>query len=441
MASTRNSRTQMPGIVDEQAVDEFSAGQLADKNNRDTDIQAAFAEDYPDGGWRAWLVVLGAMCSTFSTFGYVNTWGVFQAYYEERLLLHSSTSTIAWIGSIQYSLVFLPGLVTGRMFDIGYFKLPYLFASILLVVATFLVGECTKYWQFLLCQGFAIGISCGMVFGPTNSIIGHWFRRKRGLAMGITACGSSIGGTVFPIAARKLIPAVGFPWTMRIIGFILVLSTGIANLTLERRLPPVRVKGGLANLGAFKSAPYTIYCISGFTTFLGLYTVLTYIDISSISVGISSDFSFYLVSIANAASGLGRIVAGILTDKFGAVNYMAPVTLAAGILTYAWPFARDKPSVIVIATLYGFTNGAYISSFLIPIFELGDMGDLGRRLGMAMTIAASGALAGPPISGAIYSATGGFEAVGYYAGSTIVLTVVLMLIVRHLVLGRLVGKF
>lgn len=59
---------------------------------------------------------------------------------------------------------------------------------------------------------------------------------------------------------------------MRIIGFILILSTGIANLTLERRLPPVRVKGGLANLGAFKSAPYTIYCISGFTTFLGLYT-------------------------------------------------------------------------------------------------------------------------------------------------------------------------
>ncbi len=47
------------------------------------------------------------------------------------------------------------------------------------------------------------------------------------------------------------------------------------------------------------------------------------------------------------------------------------------------------------------------------------MGDLGRRLGMAMTIAASGALAGPPISGAIYSATGGFEAVGYYAGASI----------------------
>lgn len=35
---------------------------------------------------------------------------------------------------------------------------------------------------------------------------------------------------------------------------------------------------------------------------------------------------------------------------------MAPVTLAAGLLTYAWPFARDKSSIIVIATLYGYVH-------------------------------------------------------------------------------------
>lgn len=52
----------------------------------------------------------------------------------------------------------MPGLITGRMFDIGYFKLPFFLASILVVVATFLVAQCTQYWHFLLCQGFAIGV-------------------------------------------------------------------------------------------------------------------------------------------------------------------------------------------------------------------------------------------------------------------------------------------
>ena len=42
--------------------------------------------------------------------------------------------------------------------------------------------------------------------------------------------------------------------------------------TLRRRLPPTNSKGGLLNLRAFKSAPFTFYCLSAFFAFLGLYT-------------------------------------------------------------------------------------------------------------------------------------------------------------------------
>lgn len=48
---------------------------------------------------------------------------------------------------------------------------------------------------------------------------------------------------------------------------------------------------------------------------------------------------------------------------------------------------------------------------------MGTAHDVGRRVGMAMTIFAMGALAGPPISGAINAGTGGYKAVGYYAGA------------------------
>lgn len=46
-------------------------------------------------------------------------------------------------------------------------------------------------------------------------------------------------------------------------------------------------------------------------------SVLTYLDISAVSVGISPDFSFYLLSIANASSGFGRYATGFTTDRFG----------------------------------------------------------------------------------------------------------------------------
>ncbi|KAL1661009.1 major facilitator superfamily domain-containing protein [Schizophyllum commune] len=403
--------------------------------------EKAVYDDFPDGGLRAWTVVAGVRAPSTHSFGYVNSWGVFQSYYEENVLPDTSASAIAWIGSIQYALVFIPGLVTGRLFDLGYLKAPLFLATCVFVVATFLVAECTKYWHFLLCQGIVTGFACGIIFGPMMGIIGHWFRRKRGLALGMNAIGSSMGGTIFPIAARNLIKRVGFPWTMRILGFIILVALSVPNLVLQRRLPPKKVAGGFVNPKAFKYLPFTIYCLSGIVAFLGLYTVLTYIDVSATKAGVSEDFSFYLVSIANASSSLGRLGAGILTDKYGAINVMAPLTLICAVMTYAWPFARSQGSLIAIAVLYGVPSGAYVSNFLIPLYEMGEVEDIGRRTGMAMTFAACGALAGPPISGAIYGQTGGYEAVGYYAGSMIVAAVSMMLLVRFMVLKKFWGKF
>jgi hypothetical protein len=52
----------------------------------------------------------------------------------------------------------MPGAITGRMLDLGYFKLPLAIASAVLVVCAFLVAECKEYWQFLLCQGIGMGV-------------------------------------------------------------------------------------------------------------------------------------------------------------------------------------------------------------------------------------------------------------------------------------------
>jgi MFS family permease len=69
-----------------------------------------------------------------------------------------------------------------------------------------------------------------------------------------------------------------------------------------------------------------------------------------------------------------------------------------------------------------FACGAYVALLPNPMVEFGTTEDVGRRMGMFMTIFALGALAGPPISGAINAVTGGFEAVGYYAGMCSLIT-------------------
>lgn len=406
---------------------------LNDLEARPIVIKTTGYDDFPDGGLRAWLVVVGAFCNAFATVGYVTSWGIFQEYYERTLLSEYSPSTISWIGSIQYALIFFPGLIVGRLFDLGYFRWVFIFSSSLLIATTFLAAQCTRYWQFLLCQGIASGIGCGGVFSPTHAILSHWFKKKRGLVLGIMAGGASVGGVILPITAHKLIPEVGFHWAMRVIGFILVVVLGVSNLTVRRRLPPAKGKGGLLNLQAFKELPYTMYCISSFFIFLGLYTLLIFANVSATALGIEAELASYFVALANAGSLFGRYASGILADKIGPMNVMIPFTLLAAAFTYGWPFTHTTAQLIVITLIYGFCSGMYVSLMTQPIMNLGGEGDIGRRIGMFMTILAVGALCGPPISGAIQVSTGSFKMTGVFAGTVVIVGVIFMAITRLLV--------
>ncbi|KAF8265572.1 MFS general substrate transporter [Lactarius quietus] len=399
--------------------------------------------DCPDGGLQAWLVVLGVRLSVLTTVpksGCAVSWGLFQDYYQNVLLKGTSPSTIAWIGSIQVTLFMLPALISGRLFDLGYFRSTLTVASLNLVVCTILMAECHEFWQLLLCQGFGIGMSCGLVFGPVMSVIAHWFKKRRSTALGIVTFASSIGGMVFPVVFQNLLITVGFKWTMRIIASILILAMGITNLTIRRRFPPTMLSGGLFNAKQFRSPAYTGYTASGFVMFLGLYTVLTFIDASAHSQGVPESFSSYLVSIANAGNAVGRLTSGILADKFGPMNIMIPASFITGVLTLVWPHPRGTAALVTIAVTYGASSGAVVALLSAPMMALGESADVGRRTGVFFTIASLGSLAGPPISGAIIYSTGGYSGVGIFAGCSLMVAVFLLAISRYFVLGGWRGK-
>ncbi|OBZ67648.1 Riboflavin transporter MCH5 [Grifola frondosa] len=404
------------------------------------DQQDQGVDEFPEGGLRAWLVVLGVTCGMCATFGFVNAWGVFQAYYTENLLRGTDPSTIAWVGSVQYALVFMPGIAFGRLFDMGHLRVPVITASVLLFVATFVTAECTEFWHFILCQGIAVGLSCGTIFTAAVGTVPHWFRKKLGIALACMTLGSSVGGTVFPIILKKLIEHQGFKWTMRIMAFILLALLIVCNITIARRLPPKPKPGPFIHLGEFKNPAYSIYTLSAFVAFLGLYTCLTYIDISAVLAGVDPNFSFYLLSIANACSIIGRLGGGITADRKGPLNVMIPGTLIAGIMTYIWPYVKTKGAFIVVAVIYGIFSGVFVSLIGQPIVRMGNVEDIGMRAGMVFSIMSLGALAGPPISGAIENSTGNFKAVGIYAGSCIMASVLLLVVTRQILLRKLVGN-
>ncbi|KAI1786162.1 MFS general substrate transporter [Ganoderma leucocontextum] len=389
-------------------------------------------EDYPpDGGPRAWLVVFGVTCSMCGMIGILTSWGTWQAYYQEDVLRNQSSSNIAWIGSVQSAMGYAPGLIVGRWFDMGYLKLPVFASSVLFVGCMFLTAECTQYWQFLLCQGFGIGIAGGVFYSVGSMVLTHWFKRRLGLALAIAYGGTSVGGCIFPIVAKALLQRTSFPWTMRILGFITLGFVALTNITVARRLPGTQDLGPAINVAEFKKPAYSFYVASLVINNLALMTVLTYITVSAVGAGVDVSLSYDLVAIVNAMSAFGQLGGGLLADRYDPLNVLIGATLMTAVVTYAWPFATNVATFVVVAVFTGISTGGYYSAMIQPFERMGRLEDVGLRIGMAFTLITAGVVAGPPLSGAIFDATGSYKNVGYCGGSMLLVSAALMVVARQ----------
>lgn len=61
---------------------------------------------YRENEWKGRRTVLGAFIGLFCSFGQLNAFGTFQAWYATHQLSHLTPSTISWIGSLQLWMFF-----------------------------------------------------------------------------------------------------------------------------------------------------------------------------------------------------------------------------------------------------------------------------------------------------------------------------------------------
>jgi len=193
-----------------------------------------------------------------NTWGFINSFGVFQTYYVTAL--NRPPSDISWVGSMQVFLLFFVGTFSGRLTDAGYFRPAFLIGSFLGVFGIFMASLSTTYWQLFFAQGVCCGLGNGFLFCPLLSVLSTYFSKKRSLAIGLAAAGSGTVGMVFPAMVQQLLPKVGF---MRALGFIQLGLLIICNIGIRPRVPPRRT-GSLVDWKSFKEAPYVLFAAGMF---------------------------------------------------------------------------------------------------------------------------------------------------------------------------------
>jgi MFS family permease len=280
-----------------------------------------------------------------------------------------------------------------------------------------MLSLCKNYWQIMLVQGVLMGTTMGFLQFPAMPAVSQYFEKKRSAALGLVVSGSSIGGIVIPIALSKMLnsSSLGFGWSVRVIGFLIIPFMALACLTIKPRLPPST--SPFWNPAAFKDTKFVLLIVSMFLMFVGLFFPLFYIPTYAVSRGMSATLSGYLLAILNAASTFGRIIPGLLADKFGRLNTFAVGGIATGIVIFCFNSATTNAGLIVYAVVIGFTSGTIISggSAALSICPK-DPRDMGTYMGMGMALSSFAVLIGPPVNGALVKHYGGYSEACIFSG-------------------------
>lgn len=262
----------MPQQDSEKAQGDDSAGMWTD--DMVTSTVVTFPPP-PDGGRLAWTQVFMGHLVLINGWGYLTSFGLFQAYYTSTL--NASPSSISWIGSIQVSLVYMIGTFSGRALDAGHYHATIRIGCLLQVLGIFMTSVSSQYWQLFLAQGVCKGVGDGLLFCPTVSLIATYFSKKRSIAIACTASGAAVGGIIFPLIARQCLDPLGFGWTVRIMGFVVLFNSILVILLARVRLPP-RKTGPIFEWAAFKEPSYSIFCAGMFFNMWAVYFAYFYVS-------------------------------------------------------------------------------------------------------------------------------------------------------------------
>lgn len=327
---------------------------------------------------KGWLAVLACALATFNSgalfFGYP---GLVTPYWRELLQVDAGATglimTFACLG------VGCMTLVSGRLHPKIGTRRSFLIGSIILIVCM-LLANFADSMPVIYIWAYLNGAGTGFIYGPSLTTVQHWFPQRRGLATGIVnLCFGTAAAVMSPVYSL-LLNGVGYQVMNYIVLAMLVVINGISLIDAEL---PDRVKLTAAEqegreeimekLKKQDPAKGPTLAAKNYTVGEALRTKafwavwLSWMFVGAAGISMVSQGGNFAASIAlpsvvvitafNLTNGIGRIVAGSLSDFIGR-NATGCVAFIMGAVGYVLlPFCTNAVLVAVLAAFVGFAFG------------------------------------------------------------------------------------
>ncbi|XP_076290848.1 monocarboxylate transporter 10-like protein kar isoform X2 [Lasioglossum baleicum] len=401
----------------------------------------------PDGGMRAWMIMIGSFVINGVLFSVINTYSLIYLELQKRLLESGDTaasSKAALVGSLTIGTTFFLSPISGILTD-----------KIGIQMTTFLGGALASGGMFLssmfsdkvtllyLTYGVMYGLGASLAYTPSLAILGHYFKRYLGLVNGIVTAGSSIFTTLMPYFIEVILRRFGLEGALRSLAVLTAIVMACAILFKPIPFTPqpssqLKSKSdfkscvkAVVNVSIWKKKRYVVWASSIPLALFGYFVPYVHIGKFVETVFKDADGKLPIMCIG-ITSGLGRLIFGYIADlpKVDRIFLQQISFVSIGVLTMLLPVTPSFMVLLLISLAMGLFDGCFIS-LLGPIaFDICGREGATQAIGFLLGMCSIPLTVGPPIAGLLYDHTGSYDLPFFLAGIPPIVGALMMFLIK-----------
>ncbi|XP_055344423.1 monocarboxylate transporter 12-like [Paramacrobiotus metropolitanus] len=331
-----------------------------------------------------------------------------------------SSSLTSLVGSFLYGVYLLMGPIACSLADTFGYRL-IIFSGSLIAASGFAVSFfVNNLYVLIVTYGVIGGMGFGLIYSPSIMYVCAYFKEGNALAVGLTVCGSSVGGMVFPLIVTALLHIWHWQGTMLFLAGVALLCCVAAAAMFDPQHKAhtqplsVRPRGGgclpplvkealhdMTRLSIYRHPAFLLYSIASFIGSLALLTPIFFLpDLAQSLYGITKDTSAYTMTAVNCANLAGRIAWGAVIDRSGwdPLKLHNACILLGGVWLGLLPVCGTFAGMLVDGAVYGFFIAPYISLMAVILSSRLGPEQLPLAFGQTQLLAGIASMLGPPIA-------------------------------------------
>ena len=283
--------------------------------------------------------------------------------------------------------------------------------SIILAISLALASQTTSLIGFQVIFGLFVGASIAAIFPPMMACVTGWFDTHRSLAVSLVSAGMGMAPMTMSPLAAWLVSI--YDWRTSMLIIAAVAAAVMIPVSLLVRRPPALQGGGAAvaasgedsamSVGqALKSPQFIILLLTNFFCCATHSGPIIHTVNYAVSCGIPLIAAVSIYSVEGFAGLGGRVVFGLLGDRFGAKQVLVLALLAQALGALGYLAASDLGTFYAVAAVFGFIYAGTMPLYAAIARENFPLRMMGTVIGGTAMAGSLGMATGPLAGGLIY---------------------------------------